>query len=462
PVEKQILGVSKMRIRVLLSIVVLAVVAALTAAAGASAQEIVGYGPDGPIVLVSPDGRMLNRAPEYGSVEEYFTPQGDRVLVDHWGRLVAREVPLYRARSYERRNPYPDIVRVPPGHDYSVQRLDLPPPADEGYDGNDYSSLDTGTIPIIPAPSPSSLPQQEPQDILPSVSSGGNYGNLPRAEVAKLQILLDREGASPGVIDGRMGDNVRKALDAYAAMSGKLLKPSDAKFIHDKLMATGGPAFQKYTITPSDAAGPYVASIPSDYAQKAQLTRMSYTSTAEMLAERFHMDEDYMKMINPGIDFSVPGTVIKVADPGAAKHAQATLIIVDKTREQVRAYGSDGQLLTAYPATIGSTDLPSPSGTVTVARIAPNPEYTYNPKINFKQGDNNKVLTVPPGPNGPVGNMWIALSKPTYGIHGTSAPSQIGKSNSHGCVRLTNWDAHELAKMIKPGVTVKFVGHSGT
>ena len=103
----------------------------------------------------------------------------------------------------------------------------------------------------------------------------------------------------------------------------------------------------------------------------------------------------------------------------------------------------------AYPATIGSSDTPSPTGTHEVARIAFNPEYTYNPNVNFKQGDNSQILTIPPGPNGPVGSIWIALSKPTYGIHGTPDPSKIGKTESHGCVRLTNWDAAELAKLVE-------------
>nr|WP_324288528.1 L,D-transpeptidase [Hoeflea alexandrii] len=116
-----------------------------------------------------------------------------------------------------------------------------------------------------------------------------------------------------------------------------------------------------------------------------------------------------------------------------------------------------GKLLAAYPATIGSSDTPSPSGDVTIERVAHNPGYTYNPKINFKQGNNDKILQVPPGPNGPVGTVWIALSKPTYGIHGTPEPSAIGKTQSNGCVRLTNWDAEELAGMVTPGVTVSFI-----
>ena len=150
-------------------------------------------------------------------------------------------------------------------------------------------------------------------------------------------------------------------------------------------------------------------------------------------------------------------SIAATASPGKPKTGSVERIVADKTRKQVRAYDVDGNLVAAYPATIGSTDTPSPSGTVKVERIALDPQYTYNPKINFKQGENDKVLTIPPGPNGPVGTVWIALSKPTYGIHGTPEPSRIGKTNSHGCVRLTNWDATELAKMVKPGIFVQFI-----
>jgi len=427
-----------------------AVAVALAAPAVAEAQQIVGYGPQGPMVLVSPDGRVLHAIPEYGSVSVYFDRQGRRVLVDNRGDMVAREVPL---SSVMVPPPGPDIVRLPRSG-YSVERLDLPPPAPRNEASLDYPGLDTGAIPVIPAP------PTGPQDMPPPIDGRSHDVVMPGAskkEVAALQVLLDRAGASPGVIDGRIGDNVKKALDAYAEETGHRLDPSDKAAIKAELERTGGPAMMEYTITPEDAAGPYVAAIPSDYAEKAQMSRLSYTSTAEMLAERFHMDESYMKAINPGVDFSVPGTVITVANPGSNKEGDVSYIVADKSLEQVRAYSADGQLIAAYPATIGSTDTPSPSGTVKVERIAKNPNYTYNPKINFTQGDNDKILTIPPGPNGPVGNMWIALSKPTYGIHGTPEPSMIGKSNSHGCVRLTNWDANELAKMIEPGVTVEFM-----
>ena len=197
--------------------------------------------------------------------------------------------------------------------------------------------------------------------------------------------------------------------------------------------------------------------MPADYGEKAKLERMSYTSVTEMLAERFHMDEAYLKALNPDANFNRPGTIIKVANFGQLVKTPVTRIVADKGRKQVRAYDAAGKLVVAYPATIGSADTPSPSGTHAVARVAVDPEYTYNPDLNFKQGDNNKVLTIPPGPNGPVGSIWIALDKPTYGVHGTPDPSKIGKTESHGCVRLTNWDAAELAKLVKPGVTVQFI-----
>ena len=323
------------------------------------------------------------------------------------------------------------------------------------YPGNGAVLPDPGTSIVQPGGQPAEGQTVGESDPAPRVVAP--KGKNAKAEIAALQILLDRAGMSPGVIDGRMGSNVDKAVAAYTEKTGRTLPTGDAQALAEELDATGGPAITAYEVTAEDAAGPYVASIPSDYAEKASLPAMSYERPSERLAEKFHMDEDYLKEINPGADFGRQGTQIKVASVGANVTGEVVKILADKGREQVRAYGADGTLLAAYPSTIGSSDTPSPSGTVQVNRIAFNPNYTYNPKINFKQGSNNKILTIPPGPNGPVGSVWIALSKPTYGIHGTPEPSKIGKTNSHGCVRLTNWDATELAKIVKPGVTVEFV-----
>jgi lipoprotein-anchoring transpeptidase ErfK/SrfK len=398
------------------------------------------------------DRRATGSVPRYRRAPVYVDPDDEPYYLDE-------EEPQYRRRGaaldeYDDYDPaypgdeaelqprdrygFPPAPAAPPGVDQPVVRQPLPEP------GQPSAALPP---PVADEPQ---LSPSNPSDT-PTISKKSDF------KVAQLQVLLDRAGVSPGVIDGHMGGNVEKALRGYAELTGVKLTLLDFATIESELAARGGDAFVDYTITPEDAAGPYVASIPADYGQKAQLEAMSYTSTLEMLAERFHMSEAYLKELNPDVNFNRPGTVLKVANPGGNVLRPVASIVADKGREQVRAYDAAGRLVVSYPATIGSTDTPSPTGTVTVERIAINPEYTYNPKINFKQGENDKVLRIPPGPNGPVGTVWIALSKPTYGIHGTPEPSKIGKTNSHGCVRLTNWDAQELAKLVKQGVTVEFV-----
>ncbi|UXN68049.1 L,D-transpeptidase (plasmid) [Devosia neptuniae] len=277
---------------------------------------------------------------------------------------------------------------------------------------------------------------------------------LPSASVARLQILLDQHGISPGVIDGFDGDNVRKAIMAFQFMYGLAIDGN----LNPEVLAvleTGAQVIGTYQVTADDEAA-VVPAIPSDYAEMATLTFLGYESVREMVAERFHMDVDFLAALNPSATFHAGETVF-IAMTGTNQVGQAAQIVADKTLRQVRAYDEPGRLLAAYPATIGSEENPSPTGVYTVGQATPMPNYTYNPAINFQQGENTEVLTIPPGPNGPVGSMWIALSKPTYGIHGTPEPALIDKTGSHGCIRLTNWDAEELAAMVGPGVTVTFL-----
>lgn len=414
------------------------------------------------MVVVDLNGQLMRNIPEAGSVRIITDTQGRRLLLDNWDQVIGFEIPAWQyqerngggQRDVERRiepSQFPD--RPQPLRE-QVSRDEFPEAPRARIERRDLNPT-TGTVPTrpkiidVPAAEEPSTPQQQAQP-------APKTPKLTKAQVTALQVYLDRNGVSPGVIDGRMGSNVNKALDSWFEATGERLDPSDTDLVVSRLAADGGLAFATYTITAEDAAGPFIASIPADYAEKAQLERMSYTSTVEMLAERFHMDEDYLKALNPDVDFTLPGVQIKVVATGRNKTGVVTRIIADKGRKQVRAYDASGKLVAAYPATIGSNDTPSPSGEVTIERVAHNPGYTYNPKINFKQGNNDQILQVPPGPNGPVGTMWMALSKPTYGIHGTPEPSTIGKTQSHGCVRLTNWDAEELADMVKPGVSVSF------
>lgn len=406
-------------------------------------------------------------------------------------RRERRREQLGRSQLPSRGLPQYDDYRVLPDEsvygddvyrdEYDYGRRDEPfrddPYIDEGFAAPDwqndpprYEARPHVERAPLDEPDMAAVPQTDPgqeiinEDDIPPVTGLPDLTQPPQVtvrgaseDVAKIQILLDRHGLSPGVIDGRMGDNVNKAISAWREMTGEALRTYDKQLIDERLAQSGGDAFITYEITPADVAGPFVASVPADYGEKARMERLSYTSVAEMLAERFHMDEKYLRTLNPGISFDRPGTRITVVNVAEPKKGAVARIIADKSRKQVRAYDDAGRLVVAYPATIGSAATPSPTGTHTIERIALDPEYTYNPKINFQQGNNTKVLRIPPGPNGPVGTVWIALSKPTYGIHGTPEPSKIGKTESNGCIRLTNWDAQELAKLVKPGVSVEFV-----
>jgi lipoprotein-anchoring transpeptidase ErfK/SrfK len=182
---------------------------------------------------------------------------------------------------------------------------------------------------------------------------------------------------------------------------------------------------------------------------------LGYQRVSEQLAERFHMDEDFLLALNPGAQF-IEGETITAVDPGPFLSGTVARIEVRKGESRLAAFDPFGRMLANYPVTIGSTSAPSPEGLVEVTAIAHLPTYHYDPE-NFVQGENTEPLVLPPGPNGPVGSVWIDLSKPTYGLHGTPEPSVLFQRNSHGCVRLTNWDVEELASLVQEGTVIEFV-----
>lgn len=283
-------------------------------------------------------------------------------------------------------------------------------------------------------------------------------GDLPEGQsplIVKIQILLDRAHASPGVIDGYSGENVEKGIRAFEEMNG--LDP-DGEMDEEvwSALAKETVVIVPYTITEGDLAH-LSEKIPEDYGAMAEMDRLGFTSVEEKLAERFHMDIDLLRALNPDADFSVAGTRIMVADPGENQDKKVARLEADKARRELRAYDEGGKLVAAYPVSIGSKQMPSPSGTHEVVALAIEPTYHYRPDVNYQQGDNTEPLTLPPGPNSPVGLVWIDLSEPTYGIHGTPEPSKVDKEQSHGCIRMTNWDVSELAELVSKGVTVEFV-----
>jgi lipoprotein-anchoring transpeptidase ErfK/SrfK len=314
------------------------------------------------------------------------------------------------------------------------------------------------------ATAPADLPplgQAIDQATLSAATSGKAAAPYDPALV-RIEVLLDRAGFSPGVIDGRQGTNLKRALGAYAQTHGDA--PADGTLTPALwsaiVSADAAPAMQSYQITASDEAGPFIGAIPKDYRVLAKLPALGYTSPEQELAERFHMSPGLLEALNPGADFTRAGTTLLVAAPRAGPRAyEAARIEVDKSHDQVRAYQADGTLAAVYPATVGSTERPAPSGRFAVAAVAPHPAYYYDPtRLTFTPEGATGKLRIAPGPNNPVGGTWIALTVPTYGIHGAPDPSEIGKQQSHGCVRLTNWDAAELGKAVKKGVEVDFIG----
>lgn len=271
-------------------------------------------------------------------------------------------------------------------------------------------------------------------------------------EILIAQVLVDRSRHSPGVIDGYDGGNTRRALKAFERTNGLTADGEVDDELMKKLSAKlGNGILTSYTITSEDTSGPFKP-VPDSMKEMAKRDALGFTSSEELLSEKFHMSPGLLKALNLGAKLTTAGTQILVVDGGDEQvNGEVVRIEVDKSKSELRAFGKDEQLIATYPATVGSSDFPSPSGTMKVAAIAAKPNYTFDSSDQGWGGD--KSLTLPPGPNNPVGGTWIDLGKAGYGIHGTPEPSNIGKTSSHGCVRLTNWDAAELAKMVQPGTT---------
>jgi lipoprotein-anchoring transpeptidase ErfK/SrfK len=268
--------------------------------------------------------------------------------------------------------------------------------------------------------------------------------------------MLDRARFSPGVIDGFGGGNTARAVKAYQREKG--MAPTgrvDAALLAALRGDGAEQVVKRHSLTETDLAGPF-GDLPEGMEALSKVEATHYETAVEAIAEKFHMSQGLLRALNPDIDRAAPGDAIIVAATRAVPiEAKVARIEVDGPAAALRAYAADGRLLASYPATVGSSDFPSPSGKMEVRAIAPAPAYYFSPE--GRDWGPDKRLTIAPGPNNPVGSTWIDLTKEGYGIHGSPDPRLIGKTASHGCVRLTNWDAQELAKAVEKGTTVEFL-----
>ena len=288
-------------------------------------------------------------------------------------------------------------------------------------------------------------------------------------EILAAQVALDRSGFSPGEIDGKAGRNLQRAVAAFQqsrqlAATGRM----DDRTWKELATAGGGvPPLVEYVIADADVAGPFTPEIPQKLPDQAMLEALNYRSPLEALAERFHSSPALLQQLNPGAVFQRAGEHLMVPNVASASGASPSAsagpapasditVVVTKSTSALTIEDSSGHVLFHAPVTSGSIHDPLPLGMWKVNGVQRNPKFHYNPELFWDATPGDRKATLQPGPNNPVGVVWIDLSKPHYGIHGTPEPSNIGHVESHGCVRLTNWDADRVAQWVKAGTKVEF------
>lgn len=306
-------------------------------------------------------------------------------------------------------------------------------------------------LPVVPPPPPRTIAKVSPELLLPGVFP------RPVQNVFEAQLALARQGISSGSLDGRIGAQTRAALRTFQHKE-HLVATGELDAATQERLLLAAPPCTDYTVTPTDLAR--LQPLSRTWLGKSQQTALDYETILELVAEKGHAHPNLIRQLNPAVDWTnmVAGTIVRLPDgayaEASSKAAFATISLGGKVLE---AFDANTNLLAHFPCSIAQHVEKRPVGELHVAVIAPNPNYTFDPDVFPESAEGRQLktkLVLPPGPNNPVGVAWIGLDKPGYGIHGTPSPEQVGRTESHGCFRLANWNAEFLLKLVWIGMPV--------
>ena len=360
--------------------------------------------------------------------------------------------------------PPPSAMQSAPRPNRSSMMTTAPAPLPSGswspqnarVQGPPARSSPTTYRPVAAGPATPSAPPLAPLQPTAAPPPLAGAESLSGRSILSLQVFLDRHGFSPNCLDGLIGTRTHEALLAYETAHG--LQPStrmDAALIATLGMPTN--AFTTYVVAEEDLAA--LTPVPATWLGKSQAQRLGYQTVLELVAERFHASETAIRNLNPGVMWPNPqaGTALLVPNPYPAPAVPAARLRILLSRKLVQALDAQGGLLAQFPCSIGRDREKRPVGELKVATCAADPSFVLDPAV-FQEDPEvralGRKLVIPPGPNNPVGVAWIGLDRPGFGIHGTPRPEDIGKTESHGCFRLANWNAQRLLRMISIGMPV--------